>query len=58
MSNNAQPSQFLSTREAAALLHVNVKTIHKAIATGLPHIRLGRVIRIDRVVLLSLGKAT
>ena len=58
MSNSAEPTQFLSTREAAALLHVNVKTIHKAIATGLPHIRLGRVIRIDRGVLLSMGKAT
>ena len=39
-------------------LRVNVKTIHKLLAAGdLPHLRLGRVIRIDRRMLLSRGKA-
>jgi excisionase family DNA binding protein len=44
---------FLTVDEAAALLRVDRKTIHREIAAGrLPHIRLGRVIRIARAVLL------
>jgi excisionase family DNA binding protein len=44
---------FLSVGEAAALLRVDRKTIHREIAAGrLSHIRLGRVIRIARAVLL------
>ena len=44
---------LLSVKQAAELLGVNAKTIHKLIAEGLPHLRVGRVIRIDREVLLS-----
>lgn len=53
----APAEAFLSTREAAALLRVDVKTVHRAIAAGqLPHVRLGRVIRLRRDTVLSLGK--
>ena len=51
-------ADMLTVKEAADLLRVNVKTIHKLLAAGdLPHLRLGRVIRIDRRMLLSRGKA-
>ena len=51
-------AEMLTVKEAADLLRVNVKTIHKLLASGdLPHFRLDRVIRIDRRVLLSTGKA-
>ena len=43
---------MLTVKEAAALLRVDRKTIHREIACGrLAHIRLGRVIRIPRDVL-------
>jgi excisionase family DNA binding protein len=49
--------EFLTVREAAELLRVNVKTVHLLLADGLPHLRLGqRIIRISRDVLLSWGK--
>jgi excisionase family DNA binding protein len=49
---------MLTVKEAADLLRVNVKTIHKLLASGdLPHVRLGRVIRIPSRVLLSGGKS-
>jgi excisionase family DNA binding protein len=49
---------FLSVDEAAALLRVDRKTIHREIAAGrLPHLRLGRVIRIARDVLVSPRKS-
>jgi excisionase family DNA binding protein len=51
-------ADMLTVKEAADMLRVNVKTIHKLLASGdLPHLRLGRVIRIDRRMLLSKGKA-
>ncbi|MEP6654536.1 MAG: helix-turn-helix domain-containing protein [Myxococcales bacterium] len=47
---------MLTVTEAAALLRVDRKTIHREIACGrMPHIRLGRVIRIPRDV-LALGR--
>jgi excisionase family DNA binding protein len=49
---------MLTVKEAASLLRVNVKTIHKLLASGdLPHLRLGRVIRIPSRVLLSTSKS-
>ncbi len=51
-------ADMLTVKEAAGLLRVNVKTIHKLLASGdLPHVRLGRVIRIPSRVLLSSGKS-
>ena len=53
-----QLPQFLSVAEVAAVLRVDRKTIHKLIASGeLPHVRLGRVVRIPAAVLQSLCKA-
>jgi excisionase family DNA binding protein len=50
---------MLTVKEAAGLLRVNVKTIHKLLASGdLPHLRFGRVIRIPAHMLLSSGKST
>ncbi|HEX3696583.1 MAG TPA: helix-turn-helix domain-containing protein [Polyangia bacterium] len=50
--------QFLSVIEVAAVLRVDRKTVHKLIASGdLPHVRLGRVIRIPVAVLHSLRKS-
>jgi excisionase family DNA binding protein len=50
---SAKDAAFLSVDEAAALLRVGRKTIHREIAAGrLQHIRLGRVIRIPRAVLV------
>jgi excisionase family DNA binding protein len=51
---SALTDPFLTIAEAAALLRVNVKTIHSMLADGLPHLRPSkRIIRIDRTVLLS-----
>jgi excisionase family DNA binding protein len=48
--------EMLTVREAAEMLRVNVKTIHKLLASGhLPHLRLGRVIRIPSQA-LQVGK--
>jgi excisionase family DNA binding protein len=50
--------QFLSVVEVAAVLRVDRKTVHKLIASGdLPHVRLGRVLRIPASVLQSLCKS-
>ena len=50
--------EMLTVKEAAGVLRVNVKTIHKLLVSGdLPHVRLGRVIRIPARVLLSICKA-
>jgi excisionase family DNA binding protein len=50
--------QFLSVVEVAAVLRVDRKTVHKLIASGdLPHVRLGRVLRIPVSVLQSLCKS-
>jgi excisionase family DNA binding protein len=50
---SAKDAAFLSVDEAPALLRVDRKTIHSEIAAGrLPHIRVGRVIRIPRAVLV------
>jgi excisionase family DNA binding protein len=50
--------QFLSVVEVAAVLRVDRKTVHKLIASGdLPHVRLGRVLRIPASVLESLCKS-
>lgn len=50
--------QFLSVIEVAAVLRVDRKTVHKLIASGdLPHVRLGRVLRIPASVLQSLCKS-
>jgi excisionase family DNA binding protein len=55
---NRDGPDMLTVKEAADFLRVNVKTIHKLLSSGaLPHVRLGRVIRIERRVLLSGGKA-
>jgi len=52
-ADSATDAAFLSVDEAAALLRVDRKTIHREIAAGhLQHIRLGRVIRIPRAVLV------
>lgn len=49
---------FLSVVEVAAVLRVDRKTVHKLIASGdLPHVRLGRVLRIPASVLQSLCKS-
>lgn len=41
--------QLLKVSEAAELLRIDIGTAHKWISKGvLPHIRLGRTIRIDR----------
>lgn len=41
-----------TVREAAALLRVDVKTLYAEIRDGrIPHVRIGRVIRISRHVL-------
>jgi excisionase family DNA binding protein len=49
---------MLTVTEAAALLGVDRKTIHREIACGrLAHIRLGRVIRIPRDVLVLVRKS-
>ena len=51
-------AEMLTVKEAAQLLRVNVKTLHKLLATGdLPHHRFGRVIRIPSRVLLSTRKS-
>ena len=51
-------ADMLTVKEAAHLLRVNVKTIHKLLATGdLPHHRFGRVIRIPSRVLTSTRKS-
>ena len=50
--------EMLTVKEAAGALRVNVKTIHKLLASGdLPHLRFGRVIRIPARVLFSVGKS-
>jgi excisionase family DNA binding protein len=50
--------EVLTVKEAAEFLLVNVKTIHKLLASGdLPHHRFGRVIRIPSRVLLSTRKS-
>jgi excisionase family DNA binding protein len=52
------PADMLTVKEAADLLRVNVKTIHKLLATGdLPHHRFGRVIRIPLRVPTSTRKS-
>jgi excisionase family DNA binding protein len=51
-------AELLTVKEAAELLRVNVKTIHKLLVSGdLPHHRFGRVIRIPSRVLLSTRKS-
>jgi excisionase family DNA binding protein len=51
-------ADMLTVKEAARLLRVNVKTLHKLLATGdLPHHRFGRVIRIPSRVLTSTRKS-
>lgn len=56
-SERALP-QFLSVIEVATVLRVDRKTVHKLIASGdLPHVRLGRVLRIPASVLQSLCKS-
>jgi excisionase family DNA binding protein len=50
--------QFLSVAEVAAALRIDRKTVHKLLASGaLPHVRLGRVVRIPVSVLQSLCKS-
>jgi len=50
--------QFLSVMEVAGVLRIDRKTVHKLIASGdLPHVRLGRVLRIPVSVLQSLSKS-
>jgi excisionase family DNA binding protein len=49
---------YLSVDEAAALLRVDRKTIHRAVAAGeLPYLRLGRVIRIPTAALARPSKS-
>jgi len=44
--------------EVAGVLRIDRKTVHKLIASGdLPHVRLGRVLRIPVSVLQSLSKS-
>ncbi len=55
MPPNPAPA-YLTVREAAAILHVNVKTIYAAIEAGsIKAVRFGRTIRIPRDQFLSLG---
>ena len=57
MQVQATNIEMLTVKEAAELLRVNVKTIHKLLASGdLPHLRLGRVIRIPSQALQASGK--
>jgi excisionase family DNA binding protein len=50
--------QFLSVAEVAAALRIDRKTVHKLLASGaLPHVRLGRIVRIPAAVLQSLCKS-
>jgi excisionase family DNA binding protein len=56
----AVPAQaaYLSVEEAAAVLRVDRKTIHRAVAAGeLPYLRLGRVIRIPSAALAVPSKS-
>jgi excisionase family DNA binding protein len=54
ISTSPPLSGVLSVREAAALLHVNVKTLYAEIkAKRFPAIHLGRAIRIPRAVLTA-----
>jgi len=56
MQVRATNIEMLTVKEAAEMLRVNVKTIHKLLASGdLPHLRLGRVIRIPSQA-LQVGK--
>ena len=56
--SNRDTGDMLTVKEAADFLRVNVKTIHKLLASGdLPHLRFGRVIRIPSRVLRSPGKS-
>lgn len=49
---------YLSVDEAAAVLRVDRKTIHRAVASGeLPYLRLGRVIRIPSAALARPSKS-
>jgi excisionase family DNA binding protein len=49
---------YLSVDEAAAVLRVDRKTIHRAVAAGeLPYLRLGRVIRIPSAALATPSKS-
>ncbi len=49
--------EFLTVDEAADLLRVDRKTIYSEIAASrMPHIKLGRVIRIPRGVIDSLSR--
>jgi excisionase family DNA binding protein len=57
-SDPSDTVSMLTVKEAAELLRVNVKTIHKLLASGdLPHHRFGRVIRIPSRVLTSTRKS-
>lgn len=50
--------QFLTTDEAAEALQVSPRTIARLIANGtLPAVRIGRIVRIDRVALGELINA-
>jgi excisionase family DNA binding protein len=54
----AAHAAYLSVDEAAALLRVDRKTIHRAVAAGeLPYLRLGRVIRIPSAALAAPSKS-
>jgi len=58
LATSTSDREMLTVKEAAGALRVNVKTIHKLLASGdLPHLRFGRVIRIPARVLFSVGKS-
>jgi excisionase family DNA binding protein len=50
MENEDLPKrQNLTVREVAAFLHVSLRSIYNLVSEGsLPHVRIGRVIRIPR----------
>jgi excisionase family DNA binding protein len=59
MSATTLPSTapaYLTVREAAAILHVNIKTIYAAIDAGsIKAVRFGRTIRIPKDQFATLG---
>jgi excisionase family DNA binding protein len=49
---------YLTPAEAADLLRVDVKSIYRSIAKGeIPHLRVGRMIRIPRAAIDAMTRA-
>lgn len=54
--SNATPPAYLTVREFATILRLNVKTVYAAIEAGtIKAVRFGRTIRIPRDQIAALG---